>query len=36
MDMALRLSKEEASVTVTRLQEEEEAVKRAIQDSVSP
>lgn len=34
MDMALRLSKEEASVTATRLQEEEEAVKRAIQDSM--
>lgn len=36
MDLALRLSKQEASITALRLQEEEEEdVMKAIQESVS-
>lgn len=35
MDLALRLSEQEASVTASRLQQEEEAVMKAIQESVS-
>lgn len=35
MDLALRLSKQEASATELRQQEEEEAVRKAIQQSVS-
>ncbi|XP_072302104.1 uncharacterized protein uimc1 [Eucyclogobius newberryi] len=34
MDLALRLSEQEASVTARRLQEEDEAVRKAIQDSM--
>lgn len=34
MDLALRLSEQEANITAQRLQEEEEAVRRAIQDSM--
>lgn len=35
MDLALRLSEQEASFTALRLQKEEEAVMKAIQESVS-
>lgn len=35
MDMALRLSEQEASITALRLQKEEEAMMKAIQESVS-
>lgn len=35
MDLALRLSEQEASITALRLQKEEEAMMKAIQDSVS-
>lgn len=35
MDLALRLSEQEASLTALRQQREEEAVRRAIQESVS-
>lgn len=34
MDLALRLSEQEASVTASRLQQEEEAVLKAIRESV--
>lgn len=35
MDLALRLSEQEASVTASRQQQEEVAMKKAIQESVS-
>lgn len=35
MDLALRLSKQEASVSALRQQQEEEAVMKAIHESVS-
>lgn len=35
MDLALRLSEQEASVTALRQQQEEEAMMKAIQESVS-
>lgn len=35
MDLALRLSEQEASITALRLQKEEEAVMKAIHESVS-
>lgn len=35
MDLALRLSEQEASVSALRRREEEEAVMKAIQESVS-
>lgn len=35
MDLALRLSEQEAGITASRLQQEEEAVMKAIRDSVS-
>lgn len=35
MDLALRLSEREASVSALRQQQEEEAVMKAIQESVS-
>lgn len=35
MDLAMRLSEQEASVTASRLQQEEEAMMKAIQESVS-
>lgn len=35
MDLALRLSEQEASITALRLQKEEEAMMKAIHESVS-
>jgi len=35
MDLALRLSEQEASVNALRVQQEEEAMMKAIQESVS-
>ncbi|KAK2828043.1 hypothetical protein Q5P01_019077 [Channa striata] len=34
MDLALRLSEQEASITASRLQQEEEAMKKAVQESM--